>query len=352
MAMAQQDIRQRLQNWLAAKYPQCENLQITEFRAPAAGASNETLLFDMQWQENAKTCSRSLVARLKPKGMGVFPEYNLYQQYRAMELLGATDVKVPALAGFEDDESVLGTSFYLMECIEGDTVTENPPYHMEGWFKELPAAQRAEIWANGVRAVASVNRVDWQALGFDYLDQPENGETALAQQIKYYEDFLAWAEKKGRAYPKLHSCLAWLKANQPENEPVALCWGDAKVANLLIKGTEVVAVLDWEMVHLGNPVDDLAWWFTLDNSLSDGILQPKLEGLPSREELIALWEEESGHSAEQLPYYELFGALKFGIIMASIGTNLMNDGIFPKESEFDINNPCTLVLDRLMEKKI
>lgn len=337
-----------LSAWLKARYPEREALQITDFTAPAAGASNETLLFAMSWQEAGQSKSQPLVARLKTSGAGVFPEYNLYQQYRAMELLQDSDVEVPVLVAYEGDSSVLGTPFYLMECMAGDTVTENPPYHMDGWFKELPAQQRAQIWRNGMRAVARVNRVDWQTLGFDYLDQPELGATALAQQLSYYQHFLAWAEEKGQPYPKLHRCLVWLESHQPQHEPIGLCWGDAKIANLLISNTEVVGVLDWEMVRLGNPVDDLAWWFTLDNALSDGLLQPKLEGMPSRQELIDLWEKESACSAEQLPYYELFGALKFGIIMASIGTNLMNDGIFPKDSQFDLNNPCTLVLDRLM----
>ena len=92
----------------------------------------------------------------------------------------------------------------------------------------------------------------------------------------------------------------------------------------------------------------------MDNSLSDGLelfvgeKVPKLDGLPGREEIIDLWEEDSGYSAAELDYYELLGAFKFSVIMASIGIKGTNEGVYPREMEMDINNVSTLVLDRLM----
>ena len=180
------------------------------------------------------------------------------------------------------------------------------------------------------------------------------GKTPLQQQLAFYRDFLSWTEGRGRPYPRLRAALKWLQANQPQNEPVALCWGDSKTANLLISGTEVSAVLDWEMVRLGNPVDDLAWWMTLDNTLSEGlellvgVEVPKLEGLPDRQEMIAQWEAESGCSAEHIDYYEMLGAFKFGVIMASIAINMTNDGVIPADMEMDVKNTCTAVLGRHM----
>lgn len=349
-----EQLKEKLVHWLQAQRPGASDLAISEFSAPAAGASNETLLFDLSWQQDGKRHEQSLVARLQPTGPGVFPEYELGQQYQAMSLLADTDVPVPALSGYEQNADVLGTPFYLMERIEGKVITENPPYHMEGWFYELAPQQRAEIWRNGIRAAACVNRQDWRALGFGYLDQPELGDTPLQQQLAYYRRFLVYAEERGRPYPKLRTAQAWLEANQPMNELTALCWGDAKAANLLVEGTEVVGVLDWEMVHLGNPVDDLAWWMTLDDSMSEGLETmvgmeiAKVPGLPDRNEMVALWERESGYSAEHLDYYLLFGAYKFGVIMASIGTKYTDEGLIPAEMEMDIRNTCTAILDRHM----
>lgn len=354
MSEDRRELQQNLSAWLQEQTPGAENLVISAFSVPDAGASNETLLFDAAWEQGGASHRRALVARLQPSGPGLFPEYELDKQYRAMELLAGTDVPVPKLAGYEADSTVLGTPFYLMERIEGRVIKENPPYYMEGWFAELKPEQRAEIWRSGIRAAAQVNRQDWRALGFQWLDQPALGATPLQQQLAYYRRFLGWTEKRGRPYPKLRAALAWLEAHQPVDEPVALCWGDAKAANLLIGGDRVVGVLDWELVHLGNPVDDLAWWFTLDNSMSEGLellvgmAVPQLPGIPGRDELIALWEAESGYTATELDYYELFGACKFGIMMASIGIKMTNEGILPPEMEMDVKNTCTAVMDRLM----
>ncbi|MEZ5573945.1 MAG: phosphotransferase family protein [Halioglobus sp.] len=354
MSGPREELKDKLLHWLQAQHPQASKLSLSDFSVPAAGASNETLLFDLQWQQEGKHHTQSLVARLQPSGPGVFPEYALDQQYRAMSLLADTEVPVPTLCGFEPDPSVLGTPFYLMERIAGKVITENPPYHMEGWFRELTPQQRGTVWRGGISAAASVNRQDWRALGFDYLDQPAFGATPLQQQLAYYRRFLTYAETRGRIYPKLRATQAWLETNQPQDEPVALCWGDAKAANLLLDGTEVVGVLDWEMVHLGNPVDDLAWWMTLDDSMSEGLeimvgtVIPKLPGLPDKAEMVSLWERESGYSAQHLDYYLLFGAYKFAIIMASIGTKYTQEGLIPAEMEMDIRNTSTAVLDRHM----
>jgi aminoglycoside phosphotransferase (APT) family kinase protein len=146
--------------------------------------------------------------------------------------------------------------------------------------------------------------------------------------------------------------LQYLKDNQPSNEPMALCWGDAKPPNLMIAedSDEIIGVLDWEMVHLGNPVHDLAWWFVLDDSLTDGLGLPKVAGLPSRQAMIEQWQRESGFSADQLDYYELLSNFQFAIIMHRVGTLATAAGQFTPEMQFDINNNSTLLLDAQIAK--
>ncbi|NRB38702.1 MAG: phosphotransferase family protein [Pseudomonadales bacterium] len=348
------ELAEKLISWMQEKIPAAENLQLIDFKAPEAGASNETILFTAKWMEQSLEKSQLYVVRMQPKGAGVFPSYDLALQYKAMDLLKNTEVKVPALLAYEEDDSLFGSAFYVMLGIDGQVVAEQPPYHMDGWFTEIKDQDRRDIWSNGIKTIASVNQQDWQALGFDFLANAD--QTPLQQQIGEYKSFLQWTEKKGQPYPALWALHAWLLENQPKDEPTALCWGDAKVANLLYKKNAVTAVLDWEMVHLGNPVDDLAWWMTLDNSMSEGLERlvgmevPKQKGLLNKQEMIALWEQESGYSAADLDYYEVFGAFKFGIIMASICINMTNDGIVPPEMEMDINHTCTPLMDRLMEK--
>ena len=352
-------LRIALQSWLADKIEGASNVEIADFKVPDAGASNETLLFEARYFKDDQAEVQSLVARLQPTEAGVFTEYDLEKQYRTMDCLKGTGIKVPSLIAYEPDSAVLGTPFYVMGRLPGRVIIENPPYHMEGWFKdELSDEQRAQTWANAVDAIAEINRQDWQALGMEFLQRPELGDTPLQQQLKEYRDYLAWVENlSGRTYPLFHTALEWLETNQPANEPTALCWGDAKTANLLVDVSEVTGVLDWEMVHLGNPVHDIAWWMTLDNSFSDGMEIylgepfPKLGGLQSREELLTLWQQKSGFSVEHIDYYELLCAFKFAVIMTRLGFMHTEAGIMPPEMDMEHKNTSTLVLHKQMQRQ-
>ncbi len=354
MSEAQQ-LQENLRAWLEGQLPGAEDLQLEDFRAPEAGASNETQLFTATWKEGGTDRKQMYVLRMAPQGQSIFPSYELKDQYRAMALLQDTDIKVPVLLDYEEDETLLGSPFYVMEGAPGRVLAEAPPYYVEGWLCEASEEERRTLWTKAIQTVASVNRLDWKALGFDYL-LPE-GKTSLQAQLDEYTDFLRWAEKKGeKPYPTLWALHDWLVANQPEDEPVALCWGDAKVANFLFEDNEVTAVLDWELVLLGNPVHDLAWWLTLDNTMSEGLAAymgepvPQLPGVLSREEIIELWERESGFSARDVDYYEVLGAFKFGIMMCSMGVNYMDKGLLPREMQVDLNNSATPVINRLIRE--
>ena len=107
----QPDIAAKLQQWLQQRQPECQNLTLSDFTTPEAGASNETLLFDVTWDEGGQQHSQPLVARLEPKGEGIFPGYDIELQYHSMARLKDTDVNVPVMLGLETDTAVLGTLF-------------------------------------------------------------------------------------------------------------------------------------------------------------------------------------------------------------------------------------------------
>ncbi|WP_101757037.1 phosphotransferase family protein [Oceanicoccus sp. KOV_DT_Chl] len=348
----QEQLRGKLQQWLAARHPEREGLTISEFTSPEAGASNETLLFDISWTEQGASQTQALVARLEASGEGIFPEYDLPLQYRTMQRLQNTPVKVPTTLGMEMDTSVIGKPFFIMERLHGRYMADNPPYQMEGWLTQESPQVCGAIWENAIAQMGAVNKVDWEPLGFADLWDNKTFATPLQQQLAYYESFLAWAEILGRPFPKLHPVLAYLKNNQPSNEPLALCWGDAKPPNLMIaeNSADIIGVLDWEMVHLGNPVHDLSWWFVLDDSLTKGLGLPKVDGLPDRQKMTALWEQHSGHSAAELDYYELLSNFQFAVIMHRVGTRLTAQGYFKPEDQFDLNNNSTLLIDEQMAK--
>jgi len=108
-------LKQQLQQWLQEKLPGKTDLSISDFTSPQAGASNETLLFSIDYIENGQQQTRGLVARLEQGGEGIFPGYDLELQYTTMARLRDTPVKVPVMLGLEMDAAVLGKPFYIMK---------------------------------------------------------------------------------------------------------------------------------------------------------------------------------------------------------------------------------------------
>ncbi|MDY0006918.1 MAG: phosphotransferase family protein [Spongiibacteraceae bacterium] len=312
--------RSKLQHWFNARLG--TPVTVSELTIPeATGMSNVTLLFDIRYEQGGRPVQQGCVGRLQPEiARPLFPEYDLALQYRVMDILGRrTEVRAPPLLGLEEDPSVLGTPFYIMARIDGRVPGDMPPYTMGGWLMEdTRPDQRKRIWEAGVCEIAKIHRLDYRALGFDFLAHPADGATALQQQLRYWENYLSWG-MEGQANPICAGALAWLRGNQPRQEPTTLCWGDARIGNMMFgPDGQVSAVLDWEMVTLGNPLQDIMWWWYMDRFFSAGIGLPRLEGLPDRAATLALWEAESGFSSDDAHYYEVFAGLRYGLIMSRI----------------------------------
>ncbi|WP_101758123.1 phosphotransferase family protein [Oceanicoccus sp. KOV_DT_Chl] len=283
--------------------------------------SNVTLMFEIHYQQDGIEVEQACVGRLCPEiEKPVFPEYDLSEQYKVMEILDSkTSLPTPPLLGLELDTRVLGTPFYIMKKIEGRIPGDMPPYTMGGWMmEEVGPAERAALWNAAIRSMAQLHQLDYQALGFDFL-APAAGKTALQAQLDYWQRYLEWG-LEGTPCPICDQALQWLNDNQPKNEPTTLCWGDARLGNLIISQDcqSIAAVLDWEMAVLGNPVQDLAWWNFIDRTFSEGLGMPRLEGLPSVQDTNKLWEQASGFSAKDYHYYEVFAGLRYGLIMARL----------------------------------
>lgn len=355
MAIPRRDLektRAQLRDWLAGKLDAAD-VSVGEVSGPSdTGFSSDTLLFDASWKEDGASRDARLVARLRPDGVTVFPNYDMALQYRVLQILGSrTDVPVPPVRWLEEDEGPLGQPFYVMERVDGRVPTDSPPYHAGGWVPELSTEERTALWWNGLEAMTRVHLLDWQSLGFDFLEQPEKGATPLDQQLRYYDEYFSWGMDRSR-YPLIEKAQRWLEDNRPPEESIALCWGDSRPSNQIFdERMECVAVLDWEMVRLGDPVQDLAWWITLDRCLSEGIGAPRLEGLPDRRATIARWEEIVGREALHVDYYELLGVYKFTLIMSRVVQQMKHFGLLPPESDMDVNNLASVVLAKAMEEQ-
>lgn len=338
-----------LEKWLREKLEDADEVRAVALPGPSAtGFSNETLLYDLCWREGTAFVVRPVVLRCAPTGEGVFPAYDIARQHHLLRVLTSTGVPVPRPYWLEPDPTPLGVPFYLMERVPGRIPTDNPPYHVGGWMTELSPAERATHWWNGIDVLARIHRLSPRALGLGWLETPAPGETPLERQLAYYRRFLAWAAR-GEAHPTCEAALAWLEREQPRTPgPVGLCWGDARLGNLIFDDDEVAAVLDWEMATLGDPQQDLAWWLFLDRHHSEGLDAPRLAGFPGREETISRWEGLTGLRATALDYYEVFAAFRFAVIMIRVAQQLAEAGLLPPDSDFARNNIVSRLLARLL----
>jgi aminoglycoside phosphotransferase (APT) family kinase protein len=337
-----------LAKWLATELGATE-VEVGPIQGPAlTGFSNETLLFDASYTARGKRRTEGLVVRVKPTAHTVFLESDFDWQYQVLDILGTkTDVPVPVVRGFEADPSYLGAPFFVMERIDGCRVpADSPPYTVSGWLHDdATPEQRRTLVESGIDELVKIHALDWKGLGLDFLDKPQYGSLGIEQQVRYYEAAYDWAAE-GQPQPVNGAALDWIRANAPLTDPeLTLCWGDARINNQLFdRDYHVRAVLDWEMVTLADPMMDLGWWLFLDRHFHEGCARPRLDGFPTREEMVARYEAKSGREARDLEFYEIFAGLRFGVVMMRINSLLIEFELMPADSEMGRNNIVTHLL--------
>jgi aminoglycoside phosphotransferase (APT) family kinase protein len=322
-----ESIRLALQDWMSTKL--ATEVVIAELNVPeGTGMSNVTLLFDAA----AHGQSDSYVARIQPQGEGLaFPSYDLKMQCVMMQAVAdSCTAPMPTIIGEESDARVLGMPFYIMTKTDGLIPPDLPPYHMDGWLKETTAQNRHRVWMAGIDEMAKVNIIDIEQPVMAAAIASESFPKSLTEQLQYWQDYYAWGYGD-HVNASCEQALIWLKANQPKEQVTALCWGDSRMANIIVKEDMrgIAALIDWEMLALGDPLQDIAWWIYMDELMSTGIGVERLEGIPDRLVSAQHWAEKTGLSIDNLHYYLIFAAMRFALIlgrMSIAGGNAENTG--------------------------
>jgi aminoglycoside phosphotransferase (APT) family kinase protein len=217
------------------------------FRGPMAvrqfegGQSNPTYLLHAE--------SGTYVLRKKPPGQLLPSAHQVEREYRVISALAGTGVPVPPTLAACPDESIIGTPFFVMACVEG-RVFRNP------YLPGVSAADRRAMYDNMVRVLARLHQVDAGAVGLADYGKPGN---YYARQIaRWSQQYVA---AKTDEIPAMDRLMAWLPEHIPPGDETAIVHGDYRVENLIFHPTEprIVAVVDWELSTLGHPLGDLAY---------------------------------------------------------------------------------------------
>ena len=281
------------------------NLEVSQF---PSGFSNLTYLI--------KTGEQEYVLRRPPFGANIKGGHDMQREFRVLSALKPVYSKVPKPVLFCDNHSVMDADFYLMERVKGVILRSQAPKDIE-----LKPAIMRSISEACIDNLAELHTMDLNASGLADLGKPE-GYTQ--RQVE------GWV---GRYYksetdklPHMDVVAEWLQKHIPEQKYVSFIHNDYKYDNLVLnpeKLDEIIAVLDWEMSTVGNPLMDLgtslAYWAQADDS--DALKPFSLTWLPgnyTRNELVERYAEKTGFDLKDQVFYYVFGAFKIGVIIQQI----------------------------------
>lgn len=300
--------------WLSARLPGLPPVAIAELSEPAQGFSSRTILFTARWNDGKRDVERPLVARVQ-RDVAVPMLADVFHQCRVMQAVTANSaVNVPKIKYVEDDPTIVGAPFFIMERLYGRVPPDFPSYHQQGWLAELAPAQRTRLWWNGIEEMARLHQIDWRC--FPFL---EDAAATPPDAVFYLDQFLGnwfdWA-RDGRTHPVISEALAYLKAHAPPPTTSGLVWNDARLGNTMYgaDSVAVVSLLDFEVATLGPPEIDLAHWVYLDEVFSENFGVPRIDGLPRDAEAVAGFERIYHRAMPQFSFYMAVAALKILIL--------------------------------------
>ncbi|MGW4846645.1 phosphotransferase family protein [Nocardia brasiliensis] len=321
-----------LARWLDSKVSADHPPRVSGLARPQAGGmSSTTILFDAEWSVDGRHERGSFVARMAPEAgsFPVFETYDLVTQYQVMSGVAEhTSVPVPGLCWLEEDEEPLGAPFFVMKRVDGRVPTDNPPYVFVGWLFDATPEQRAQLTANTVEVIAKVHEIPDPALRFPAL---RGAGQSLRRHVEAQKAWYRWAlADDGFEIPLLERTFDWLEANWPSDPgPDVLSWGDARPGNIIFDEFRPAAVLDWEMAALGPRELDVAWVIFIHRFFQDIATRFEQPGLPDflrRADVVAKYEELTGHTVRDLDWHIVYAALRHGIVMARVKRRMIHFG--------------------------
>ncbi len=300
---------ERLAAFIAERMPEAEGeVEVLQF---PGGHSNLTYL--------VRAGGRELVLRRPPFGTKVKSAHDMGREYRILSRLADVYPKAPRARLYCDDPAVLGAPFYLMDRVEGVILRKQqapagvalPPERMRALSEAL------------VDGLAELHGVDFAACGLGDLGHPEG---YVRRQVE------GWTRRYAAArtddLPEVERAAAWLLDHVPPERGAALIHNDYKYDNLVLDPadlTRIVAVLDWEMATVGDPLMDLGtslgYWVDPDDSPEMRMLPVGPTTLPgnlTRAEVVARYAEKSGDDVAGILFYYVFGLFKVAVIAQQI----------------------------------
>ncbi|GAA2890942.1 phosphotransferase family protein [Streptosporangium fragile] len=340
------ELRDRMRVWLSGRLGL--PVAVSPISHPRGnGLSSETLLFDASWTSAEGRREVRCVARMAPasEAVPVFPCYDLGKQFEVMRVVRErAGVPAPRTLWFEPDPEPMGAPFFVMERLLGDVPPDMTPYTFEGWLLDASPADRERLQRHSVEILAKLHDAPFTAGELRRLHIAGPGSSALRRHVDDQRAYYEWAHGALRI-PLLERAFDWLEDHWPKDPgPDVLSWGDARIGNVMYRDFTPVAVLDWEMAAVAPREVDLGWMIFLHRFFQDVAEVMGLPGLPDfmrREDVCRTYREITGYAPRDMDFYEMYAALRHGVIMARVWHRRIHFGEQPMPDD-----PDDLVLHR------
>jgi aminoglycoside phosphotransferase (APT) family kinase protein len=257
--------------------------------------------------------STDVVLRRPPRGPLPPSAHDVLREARLLGALEPTPVRAPKVLAVAEDPAVIGAPFYVMERVRGEVITNDIPAPLD-----IPA-ERRRMADELIDALVELHAVDWSAIGLEGFGKPTG---YLERQLKRFLGL--WEHNKTREIAEVETVGAWLRDNLPQSPSATIVHGDYRLGNTMMAAAppaRLVAIFDWEMATIGDPLADVGYlmlhWLEAGDDAGTFALQgvTTREGFPTRQQMIARYEERSGRSMQNLSWYVTLALWKAIVFM-------------------------------------
>lgn len=291
----------RLAAYIAGRTPQAKDVAVSGLERISGGASRETYRFVLAWTEDGARHERRLILRRDPPASLIDTERRVeFEAYRAF---AGSAVPVPQMLWLEEASEALDHPFFIAEELCG--FQASPQVLLSGAHEAILPVLAERKWT----ILGQIARADPEVVGLTRWMEAPPLDACWRRELDHWEALVD--RDQAEPLPVTRAAIRWLRANPPPPaQKLAVVHGDFRTGNFLWdEAGGIHGVLDWEMAHLGDPLEDLGW--SLQPIWSFG-REGRAGGLCTPQEAVAIWERASGLSADPaaLHWWTLFNCVK------------------------------------------